>query len=245
MQTRPVFVDGIGTFLVPSDTEAHLLDGEKCVRSIVGWRDPELARSNGEWGERCGQEYSYRRTEPEDVRTVLDVGCNVGAYTVWACRVWWPATVERVWAYDPNRDAARFAETNRGRVQRDVTVELRVRAVTANPQPLFHEDERWGCSWTGDHVLPERKPVGDPRPVIGVHPRDLPQCDAVKCDAEGAEGDLLLHYPHWPTVKVLQMEWHTDEYRELMHRVAEGAGLTKVKDDCGQSSQGVACWVRR
>jgi FkbM family methyltransferase len=245
MDTRRILIEGMGTFRVPTDTEAHSLDGERCVRSIVGWRDPELARSNGEWGERCGQEYSYRRDEAEDVRTVLDIGCNIGAYTVWACRVWWPATVQRVWSYDPNGSAVLYADINMGLVQRDVFVALHTRAVAANPSVLFHEDERWGCSWTGDHMLPERKPVGQPRAIRSDHPRNLPKCDAVKCDAEGAEGDLLLHYPYWPTVKVLQMEWHTDDYRELMHQVAADAGLTKVKDDCGQSSQGVACWVRR
>lgn len=246
IQARYIHVDGIGAFAIPCDTEAHADDGEKCVRSICGWRDPELARSEGAWGDRCGQEYSYLgRASAEDVRVVLDIGHNVGAYTVWGCRIWWPDTVEVVHAYDPNPGCAEFMKKNLALVQRGIEVKIHTAAVTCNPNPMFHEDTRWGCSWTHHEAPAERQPVWAAVAVRGVHPQDLPPADAIKIDAEGVEGDILAHYKHWGRVKVLQIEWHSHANRRAMYALANLEGFVLKKNDCGEDSQGVACWVRR
>jgi hypothetical protein len=66
----------------------------------------------------------------------------------------------------------------------------------------------------------------------------------MKLDAEGAEGDIIDHYPHWDGVRVLMIEWHTHEARVKMHDLAKRQGWRLAKNDCGDDVQGVACWVR-
>ena len=245
--TRAWRVEGIGDFRVPTDTEMHALDGQGCASGICGRYDPALARSLGEWGDRCGQEYSYLgRGKAEPVETVLDIGHNVGGYTVWACRVWWPGTVKRVDAYDPNPMCHEVAALNLALVQRGIDVRLHQLAVTTDERAIFHEDERPGCSWTySGEAMAERRPVDGGRPCASIHPRDLPAAHAVKIDAEGIEGEVLEHYPHWGGVVVAQIEWHTHRNRAILWDVMRRSGLTLVKNDCGEDLQGVACWVRK
>ena len=250
ISTKTIHVVNIGDFHVPTDTDMHALDGEACVKGLCGRYEPALATSLGEWGHRCGQEYSYLgRGMPEDVATVLDIGHNVGGYFVWACREWWPGTVKTVHAFDPNPMCNEIAALNIALVQRCTEVILYQRAVTTETDAVFHEDARPGCSWTSTtqdaQFLSTRQPIDGGRPVPSIHPGDLPAADAVKIDAEGIEGEVLVHYPHWASVKVAQIEWHTHENRILMFDVLRRAGLTLVKNDCGEDQQGVACWVRK
>lgn len=236
MTYRAVMVDGIGTFMVPDAPEERARDSEFTVRSILGWPNAAQALSEGSTSGRCGQEYSWLGTLKPVVRTMLDIGCNVLSATVWAARVWWPDSLEEVWAYDPLHVVIECARENLALVQRGIKVHLHESAVTADPAPLFLEDVRTGCSRT------HRATSGVP--VHAVHPRDLPAADAIKIDAEGVEGDLIEHYPHWAGVRVLMIEWHSHEHREAMHALASREGFVCVKDDCGKSEQGVACWVR-
>ena len=244
---RDLFIEGIGTFKIPSDPEARVIDSEMTVRGICGRHDPELARREGAWGQRVGQEYSYRpRASVEPVRTIVDIGCNVGSYFVWACRVWWPDTVVDVYAYDPCAAVIAMAIENRALVQRGIHVQINHAAVTVDPAPMFRECVRTGCSHTkaSSSLLPDEDAMGEPVRVPAVHPRDLPPCDAFKCDAEGVEGEIIEHYPHWAGVKVLQLEWHEHEHREAAYALAAREGLTLAKNDCGMSQQGVGVWVR-
>ncbi len=246
--TRGLHVPGIGTFQVPVDTEAHSIDGEVCVKEICGWRDPELARAEGGWGERVGQCYSYlNRAAIEDVRVVLDIGHNVGAFTVWACRCWWPDSVEAVHAYDPNPGCAEILRRNLALVQRGIEVHVHTAAVTSDPSPALQIDARWGCSSIIPRMSahPDRKADGERVSVPAIHPRDLPAADAIKVDAEGVEGEIVEHYRHWDGVKVLMIEWHSVADRLAVYAMAERSGLVLVKNDCGEDPQGVGCFVRK
>lgn len=244
--TCPIFIEGIGTFVVPVDTPEHADDGEKCVRSVCGWRDRQLALSEGAWGDRCGQEYSYRRVAAEPVRTVLDIGHNVGGFIVWATRYWWEDTVQAVYAYDPNPGCSELAAENLRLVPRGVAIELNCSAVTAEDSPTLTIDVRWGRSSTHDVLNAHPDSIASERvPVRAVHPRDLPAVDAMKIDAEGAEEDIVDYYPHWGGVLVLMIEWHTHKARVKLRALAARQGWQLAKDDCGDESvQGVACYVR-
>jgi len=240
-------VERIGTFVIPADNDVHRIDAMGCIDSTVGRYNPVQARAEGTWGERIHQEYSYLgRTAVEPVETFLDIGHNVGGTTVWAARVWWPDTLKRIYAYDPNPACGHFYAHNMGLVQRGITVVAHCAAVSADPEPMFHCDTRWGCSWTHSEGLDldVRKLDGEPYRVPAVHPRDLPAAQAVKVDAEGCEGDFCDHYPHWDGVLVLMLEWHTQVNRVKAWERARAAGLRLVKNDCGEDQQGVGCWVR-
>lgn len=226
--TKEIHVHGYLPLLVPTDTEAHMLDGEACINEV------------------CGSMYEYPRASVEDVRTMLDIGHNIGIASVWAFH-WWP-DLRVVYAYDPNPGCGEIATKNIQQVLNGFPhrrIYIHTEAVTADTSPMFQLDARWGCSYTDPSVvvLGDRSPVGDPVSVPAVHPRDLPPVDVVKLDAEGVEGDVVDHYAHWDTVKVLLVEWHSVENREKIRALAARQGWTHAKDG-GDGDKGTACWTR-
>jgi FkbM family methyltransferase len=243
MKTVTLDIPGIGEFLIPAEPEERRKDSEFTVKSVCGWQDAALAASNGEWGDRCGQEYSYRRKAVEDVRTVLDIGCNVGAFAVWARRYWWP-NLSNVYMYDPNFDMTRLSDVNTRGIF-GATILPITKAVTTNPAPLFREHVHTGRSHTwGDREANPKDGWKESVPVPAIHPRDLPPADAMKVDAEGVELEIFEHYAHWSQLKVVAFEWHSHENRIGCQKILEAQGMVCVKDDCGESDQGVAVWVR-
>lgn len=178
-------------------------------------------------------EYEYPRAGAEPVKTMVDVGCNVGAVMVWAAD-WWP-TLERIDGYDPNASALEFAAVNT-RLCEVPGVSLHHAAVSLDPAPLFKEHDDWG----GSRTHGERAGV----PVPSLHPRDLPPCDVLKCDAEGVDGDVFEHYQHWAGVRVTLFEYHSSSDKARMMLVAGAAGLhMAMHTECG-ATQGVMVWVR-
>jgi FkbM family methyltransferase len=180
-------------------------------------------------------EYEYERPGSEPVETMVDVGCNVGASIVWA-QQWWPS-LKRIDGYDPNVDALEFAHINVQNCAHSADVKLHHLAVTVDQHPLFKEHDDWGGSRTHGETTGVR--------VNGIHPRDLPAADVLKCDAEGVDGDVFEHYQHWSGVEVAMFEYHTAADRERMVRVVTEAGLTMVKHRPDSDTQGVMIWVRR
>jgi FkbM family methyltransferase len=241
MKTVTLDIPGIGEFLIPAEPEERRKDSEFTVRSVCGWQDAALAAKNGEWGDRCGQEYSYRRKAVEDVRMVLDIGCNVGAFSVWASLYWWPGCT--VIAFDPNQPIAALAMGNTLRASKSAAVYAQ--AITTNPAPLFREHVHTGRSHTwGDREANPKDGWKESVPVPAIHPRRLPPADAMKVDAEGVELEIFEYYPHWAGLKVVMFEWHSHENRIGCRKILEAQGMVCAKDDCGESDQGVAVWVR-
>ena len=254
--TATTFIEGIGTFHVPAEPEARRVDSAACVRGICGTYMPEVARELNEYGDRCGQEYSYlHRRDPEPVRRALDIGCNVLSWTVWISRIWWAGTLERVDAYDPQASVIACARRNVALVPRGIEVNIHQAAVTTDPAPMFHEDVRTGCSRT--HGVAAGEPCNEclrigttgrgteAYAVAAVHPRDLPPAEGIKCDAEGPEADIFEHYPHWAGVLVVAWEWHSDDARLRTVAACKRAGLVLLQNNCGEGPQGVQVWGRR
>ena len=226
--TKEVHVHGYGPLLVPTDTTAHELDGEACINEV------------------CGSMYEYPREKVEDVHSALDIGHNIGIATVWMFH-WWPA-MRSVVAYDPNPGCGELAKQNIRQVLDgfpDRRIYIHTEAVTADPAPMFHLDERWGCGHTDPCVVPlgDRKPDGEPFSVPAVHPRDLPPADVIKLDAEGVEGDVVDHYKWWAGVKVLLTEWHSEANRDKIRTLASRMGWRCAKGG-GDGDKGTECWVR-
>ena len=248
MRTRDIYVEGIGDFTIFAEPEERSVDSEKCVREICGRLEPDQAAREGSRNRRISQEYSYLHRAVEDVRRVIDIGCNVGGYTVWCAKSWWPNRVVRIDAYDPNPDLCELTERNAANNMPGVKVVTHPVAVSIEDVALYIEDVCLGRGRT--HGLDTPVPFGQPHAPVRVattHPRDLPPADAIKCDAEGAERDLMLHYRHWADVQVLQVEWHdhiVPGARQAIWDTCAKHGLTLVKNDCGFDPQGVACFVR-
>jgi FkbM family methyltransferase len=205
-----------GTLVIPSEPEIRSLHAERCVRAVFAG------------------EYAYPRAAVEDVRSIVDVGCNVGAFLLWACLAWWPDTVERVYGFDPNSTALRFAYLNLAGLRQKV--DLYDSAVTTDPNPLFREEDNWGAS----HTYKATEGVIVPP----LHPRDLPAADVLKVDCEGCGGQVAREYRHWSRVRFAMYETHNEEEREELAAACEHAGMTMVRGNPMNPPNDVRVWRR-
>lgn len=167
------------------------------------------------------------------VHTMVDVGCNVGAFLVWAAHRW--PTLERIEAYDPNASALQFASVNADNCGvRGAT--FHHKAVSVDPRPLFKEHLDWG----GSRTHGEQHGVAVP----ALHPRDLPACDVLKVDAEGVDPDVFDNYSHWRGVLICLFEYHSLEDGRRMRAVLERESFRQSK--AGENStQDVEVWVKQ
>ncbi len=205
-----------GPFLIPGEPPVRTEHSEICVRHVFEG------------------EYNYERPEVEDVHRIVDVGCNVGSFIVWACKEWWPDRIWTVEAFDPNPRACLLARVNVCDLEARVTVYSM--AVSVDPAPLFKEHDDWGGSRTHNET------TGVPVPAI--HPRDLPACDVLKVDAEGVDADVFEHYQHWDGVQVAMFEYHEKSDYPRMRDVCERAGLREIRHHGSPPKQGICIYVR-
>jgi hypothetical protein len=209
----------LGPFLIPAEPEAVSKHCEICARGVLDG------------------EYEYPRDAPEDVTSIVDVGCNVGAFTAWATKVWWPGKIEEVHAYDPNARAVEmfWHSLDAGMRMGGALVHQRVCAVTVQPRAVFRLQNNWGGSRTYGET--------EGFDVRVLHPCDLPPADVLKVDGEGIELEVFESYQHWNVVKVALFEWHFTEHRGPLERICREVGLVQRKTSA-PGDQGVQCWVR-
>lgn len=206
-----------GEIFIPSEPEIRSLHSERCVRAVLAG------------------EYSYPRTAIEDVRSIVDVGCNVGAFIAWACLSWWAGQIERVYAFDPNTTAVQIARENaRGMGLRNF--DIYDCAVTSDPNPLFHEEDNWGAS----HTHKAREGVV----VAALHPRDLPTADVLKVDCEGCGAEVAREYRHWDRVRIVMYETHSEEDRDALREACERQNMWMVRGNPSNPPNDVRVWKR-
>ena len=208
----------LGAMLLPAEPAERYAGSVACVQSVLGG------------------EYRYPRGAPEDVRSIVDIGFNIGTFTVWACRCWWPGRIARVVGYEPNAQALELARVNAELVE-PTAVMLIPCAVSLDAAPRFSTGDNWGGGRTHGVVAGQQVPA--------VHPRDLPPADVLKCDAEGVDADVFEHYQHWAGVRVALFEWHEPEHRARMEAVCRAAGLVQLRGDQGEQwGIGMQVWGR-
>ena len=175
-------------------------------------------------------EYAHPEIQPPEV--MLDIGAGWGAFAVWAF-AWWPG-LRALTCYEPHREAYELLLANtEGAASRIEYVEA---AITADPAALYSCHEDWGAGRTHE----QQSGV----PVRIIHPRDLPECDMMKCDNEGSEIEVLTHYQHWPGVRSLLMEFHSPDNRVRLMQIASELGLRLLKEPPDSASYGVTLWTR-
>jgi FkbM family methyltransferase len=216
MLTRTI--DGpAGPFLIPAEPEVRTQCSEICCRHVFEG------------------EYNYGRPSVEPVRTIVDVGANVGSFAVWASRVWWPGQIIRIDCYEPNASAISLIVQNTLVAGHQAWVHPV--AVTSRRSALFKEHDDWG----GSRTCGETSGV----PVKVLHPRDLPPADCLKVDAEGVDPEVFYHYRHMQTVLVAMWEYHDARDREPIEWICRENGLTQVRHHGSPPKQGIQIWVRR
>jgi len=165
---------------------------------------------------------------PNDIRSIVDVGCGWGAFAAWAYKRW--PGLQKLSGFDPNIEAIRLAWQN---VQAGEFFAL---AVTTADRAVLSHDDAWGSRKTY-----QTEGVGTSVDVF--HPKDLPACDLLKLDGEGIELEVLEVYPHKPRVVIYEFHHleHRDRIRRLMFANQYSPLVLHAKES---DTYGVDIWVR-
>jgi FkbM family methyltransferase len=125
---------------------------------------------------------------------VLDIGANVGAFSIWAAHRWPGSTIQ---AYEPNPSTFALLQTN---TRRYPMIRCHNAAVYPSPGPeeefFFRGVADGQAGLVGelcDTFASEALRQGERIKVPVTHPRDLPPADVVKIDVEGAEATIVTH----------------------------------------------------
>jgi FkbM family methyltransferase len=173
---------------------------------------------------------------PFEVRTVLDLGANIGLASIWLARRAQggqtqsnPVKPMQILAVEPVPANAEVVRANFELNQ--VSGEVVGAAVGQQTgHAWFEQRTESNLGRLLDHDMPGALPV----PVVGI--RDLlsrfpeGRVDLVKMDIEGAEAKLLGSDTDWLSrVKALMVEWHDDRADSCpLIRNVEGAGFRHV-----------------
>jgi FkbM family methyltransferase len=151
--------------------------------------------------------------------TILDLGANVGAFTLWAERRWPESAVV---AYEPDPEAFALLERN-------VRDHGRIRCVNAAVYPTDASTlalvRRAGRDVEATLAPLAAEFLADAEPearidVAIVHPRSLPSADIIKLDVEGAELAILASLD-LSAVSLVMLEYHDLARRRAIERLTE------------------------
>lgn len=162
------------------------------------------------WNEVC--EYDLPLAQPP--ATVLDIGANIGAFTLLAAQRWPQAIIRAYEPADENRDGL-FRNTDR------VNVIIDTRAVRSfsGPANIFIGDRGVTCSF---HQLGRQ--TQDVERCQCVDAATLASAEFVKIDTEGCEVEILERLDLSQT-KVLCVEYHRAADKDRLADLARAAGL--------------------
>jgi FkbM family methyltransferase len=149
-----------------------------------------------------------------DGGVVVDIGANVGVFTVKAARA---ANEVRVISYEPFPSNFDRLVKNIKANTLDKTVLPVCSAVSGSHKPVtlyYSEKDSGGVSVHAGHLMPGANSVTVPAvtlsDIFSNHSIDM--CDYLKIDCEGAEESILFSAPRelFNKIKSITMEWHAD-----------------------------------
>lgn len=161
---------------------------------------------------------------------VVDIGANCGAFALWAAHFW---KASKVICYEPNPDIFSYLKYNTGiyhSIHPECEFELHEMAVGDDRFPLLYVDQRNRlCSSQYDT---QREGV-TAIPVKIERPINLPDCDVLKMDCEGAEGYIASCLTIFP--KYVALEYHSPMIvgKCVNHLTARGYSLIDTRIDNG------------
>lgn len=143
---------------------------------------------------------------------ILDIGANVGFFTVWAMRRWQPNVM---YCYEPSKLNFNYLENNIKNIPaNDVKIVLNKKAVEAPSNKLYAgrynigqaSFHLTGCCFEDEY-----------EEVESIKARDLPDCNILKVDTEGCEKEILTNYLDRPSKPIIVIfEYHSDEDRRFL-----------------------------
>lgn len=162
---------------------------------------------------------------------ILDIGANVGAFSVWAASRW-PRSIIR--CFEPNPSTFQYLIRNVGEKQ----VECVNSAVTIHDEGiLWVGNDTALCSAMNKWERANQSSVE----VNTAHPKLLPLADIVKIDCEGGEADILENLTFIPAF--LALEWHSDDLRVRCENALRGK-MSLVESKVSGPNYGLMKFVR-
>lgn len=157
-------------------------------------------------------EYALPRAmQVQGVKSILDLGANIGAFSYWA-RSTYPDA--RIHAYEPHpKNAAKYFENMHHCGIENFSINQA--AVTTKKEFALYESpinsgmHSYQKAMTGGAQVKLDVPV--------VHPDALPACDFLKVDTEGCELEILARYLEThETPTLISYEYHSEADRHLL-----------------------------
>ncbi len=174
--------------------------------------------------------------------TILDLGANVGAFTLWA-KARWPEA--RVYAYEPVESTFHLFQANVAGLAGVFAHHL---AVSASAPVDFndYEDIALGKNNCGEASFYDLGgQTRETELVERVHPLNLASAEFVKLDTEGCELEILQNLDLTLT-NVIALEWHRAADRKKIHQLLTMAApdFICVKDQKTAPERGLLLYVR-
>jgi FkbM family methyltransferase len=165
--------------------------------------------------------YKRRYFPIEPGQKWLDLGANVGAFSVWASSI----GIEIVGAYEPEPNNANLAQQNLA-YNGFGNVPLHETAVSyeGGEFPLYLSNTEYG-QWR--HSLYQNKKKHSITIKSVPFSELLEGVDGVKMDIEGSEIEIIENLNDWGSVKMLVLEWHFDidnsipRFKKAMKKLSE------------------------
>lgn len=176
---------------------------------------------------------------------ILDIGANVGAFALWASRKWPGCMID---SYEPNPEAFAFLTKN------VATFDLRVRAHAlgvrnfAGRALLRRGINNGATNLCCGSFFDIGSQAADGVEVDIVHAGELPDCEVLKVDTEGAELEIIRAYfetPRVTPVAVVLLEAHSRSDRVLLEALLDEAGLELYCGQLRMPNLGTFAFVKR
>lgn len=168
-------------------------------------------------------EYDVPNLGDDAIKTVLDIGANIGGFTLWANKRWPKAFIH---CYEPGSDNLKLWEENCKGINGLAAVTHAAITNKTGPVRLYHG--------TANGFLHSLKDIGfqrkdDFEDVPAIAPANLPKADFIKIDTEGSEVDILMGLDVSDTI-ALAVEWHGKDDREEIPRMLCAKGFNMTED---------------
>jgi FkbM family methyltransferase len=170
---------------------------------------------------------------------VLDLGANVGAFSLWALSRWPKCEVV---AFEPHPGNADMWRANLADERRRAVIDERAVYNAMGEVSLYPGGPNCGCAslWCG----PEQQEESSAITVRMLDAGELGRAQFLKLDTEGAERVILQRYRHLDDVRGVALEWHSQSDRVEIARLLSGAGFALVGDAVHHPIRGVQRWKR-
>lgn len=178
------------------------------------------------------KEYDIELSTPPE--TILDIGANIGAYTLHCLKKWPKANIL---AYEPAKDNAAAFRSNCAELENVVLTQAAVRRFEGQDMLLL------GGMGVSHGFYPLGRERGGGYYVDCISSSQLPEADLIKIDTEGCEVEILERLKV-DKAKAIVCEWHRTEDREAIKIICLERGFTLFGEKEYSKENGILKFIR-